>query len=81
MTRAPEMTRRPRKGQVWRDEETGWEVVIECRRTFNPMLPARPHSDMRWTKVAYVAADAGGSGGVMHESDFCRQFEFVRGRA
>lgn len=68
--------RRPRGGQVWADRLTGNEVTVEFRRKTRPMAPVRPHSDMRWSIVAWSATNGGG---IMHEHDFRKGFFFVRG--
>lgn len=56
--------------------------MVLSRRTVNPMAPVRPHSDLRWSLVAWSSEeDTGGwlfqGGGISHESDFVEDHYFV----
>jgi hypothetical protein len=42
------------------------------------MGSVRPHSDLKWSLIAWSTLNGAG-GGLEHESDFVKDFQFVRG--
>lgn len=66
---------RPRKRQVWKRKSDGAEVEVQFRRRTRPMAGVRAHSDMVWSMVAWTRRN---TGGIVHETDFVSEYEFVR---